>query len=262
MVKGIERFRQHFRGYDDAFVIIGGAACDAWLSSRGTSFRPTRDLDVVLVVEALNDAFIARWWSFVKAGRYRKRERADGKRIYYRFQHPEETDYPAMLELFSRPPRSVSLEAGAQVTPIPAGEDVSSLSAIILDDDYYRLIMGRREMQDGLPMVGPACLIPLKMRAWLDLSRRSAEGERVDAGDIRKHRNDVFRLAMYLPGTPSDDPVAGVVREDMQRFLTAFAVGSPEWTGVLASLSAATGTDAPAPADLIATLVTFFGLTP
>lgn len=57
MVKGLDRFRQHFRSSEDAFVIIGGAACDAWLSTRGAQFRLTRDLDIVLIVEAVNDAF-------------------------------------------------------------------------------------------------------------------------------------------------------------------------------------------------------------
>lgn len=262
MVKGLDRFRQHFRGAEDAFVIIGGAACDAWFSARGAQFRLTRDLDIVLIVEAVDAAFVSKLWSFVKAGQYRKRERADGKPVFYRFQQPAEPDYPSMLELFSRPPSQIVLDADETLTPIPAGEDVSSLSAIILDEDYYRLIMGRREIRDGLPMVGPACLIPLKMRAWLDLTRRVAEGERIDAEDIRKHRNDLFRLALYLPAAPTNEPVAGVVREDMLRFVSTFDPTHPEWPAVLASLRATDGPIIPAPSDLIDTLASFFGLTP
>jgi hypothetical protein len=30
MVTGMETFKQHFAGFEEAFVLIGGAACDAW----------------------------------------------------------------------------------------------------------------------------------------------------------------------------------------------------------------------------------------
>lgn len=263
MVKGLDRFRQHFRGAENAFVIIGGAACDAWFSARGTQFRLTRDLDIVLIVEAVDAAFVARLWGFVKAGRYQKRERTNGgKPISYRFQQPAEPDYPSMLELFSRPAKQGLLDADQSLTQIPAGEDASSLSAIILDEDYYRLIMERREVRDGLPMAGPSCLIPLKVRAWLDLTRRVAAGERIDSEDIRKHRNDIFRLALYLPAASTHEPVRSAVREDMLRFVSTFAPAHPEWQGVMASLRTTDGPAIPTPSDLLDTLVSFFGLTP
>ena len=41
-------------------------------------------------------------------------------------------------------------------------------------------------------------MIPFKAKAWLDLSHRKSEGEQVDSRDIRKHRNDVFRLTELL----------------------------------------------------------------
>ena len=59
----------------------------------------------------------------------------------------------------------------------------------------------------------------MKARAWLDLKEREAAGDRIDGKDIRKHRNDVFRLYQIvdpapLGGTPP------VVVADMRRFLT------------------------------------------
>lgn len=33
------------------------------------------------------------------------------------------------------------------------------------------------------------------MKAWLDLSERKAAGEDIDSKNIKKHKNDVFRLA-------------------------------------------------------------------
>lgn len=45
MVKGLARFREHFRDRTDAFVVIGGVACDEWLGAQGLPFRPTKDID-------------------------------------------------------------------------------------------------------------------------------------------------------------------------------------------------------------------------
>ena len=52
MVKGLDTFRNHFAGYEEQYVLIGGAACDIVFESNDASFRATRDLDMVLIVEA------------------------------------------------------------------------------------------------------------------------------------------------------------------------------------------------------------------
>ena len=70
MVVGLERFRDHFRGLEGSYVLIGGTACDAWMARSGLKFRATRDLDIVLVIEALEPDFVARFKKFVSTGRY------------------------------------------------------------------------------------------------------------------------------------------------------------------------------------------------
>ena len=42
-----------------------------------------------------------------------------------------------MIELFSRKPDAILLNEPAHLTPIPVEADLSSLSAILLSDDYY-----------------------------------------------------------------------------------------------------------------------------
>jgi len=54
MVKGLEKFRQHFRSFPGQYVLIGGAACDLLMEEAGLEFRATKDLDIVLIVEALD----------------------------------------------------------------------------------------------------------------------------------------------------------------------------------------------------------------
>jgi hypothetical protein len=56
---------------------------------------------------------------------------------------------------------------------------------------------------DELPVVPPKCLIPLKARAHLALKKRRETGENnVRGTDVKKHRNDVFRL--YVSLKPED----------------------------------------------------------
>lgn len=53
MVKGIEKFREYFSDYAGQYVFIGGTACDIILGTRDVDFRVTKNLDIVLVMEAL-----------------------------------------------------------------------------------------------------------------------------------------------------------------------------------------------------------------
>ncbi len=52
MVKGIEKFREHFGAYKDNYVIIGGVACEVHEDAAGQKPRATKDIDMILIVEA------------------------------------------------------------------------------------------------------------------------------------------------------------------------------------------------------------------
>lgn len=64
-------------------------------------------------------------------------------------------------------------------------------------------------------------LIPFKAKAWLDLSAKRAEGQAVDEKTVKKHRNDVCRLATLLTGKEHPAMSDGV-RADMRRFMEAY----------------------------------------
>jgi len=244
VVKGLDLFRRHFDGYADQFILIGGTAATLAMEQAGLEFRATKDLDIVLHVEALKPTFGAAFWEFVEKGGYGIREASDtGKPVLYRFQKPADAAYPFMLELFCRSPDGIRLAETSRLTPIPFDETVSSLSAILLDEVYYRFILdGRREFE-GMSWIGEDRLIPLKAHAWLDLSDRKARGEPVDSKNIRKHANDVIRLSQLLSpevGIPSSPKIV----EDLNRFLTALAADetySPKSLGFDAPLSEITG---------------------
>lgn len=201
MVRGLEVFRDFFAPHAGQYVLIGGTAASLAMEEAGLEFRATKDLDIVLHVEALDPAFGRHFWAFVKAGGYTICESSAGSPAFYRFLKPSAANFPAQLELFSRTPAGIELEPDSHLTPIPLDEEVSSLSAILLDDDYYRFVMERRKGSDGLSWVGAECLIPLKASAWLDLSARREKGVHVDSKAVDKHRNDVMRLSQLLaPG--------------------------------------------------------------
>jgi len=221
VVRGLSIFREWFAAYADQYVLIGGTAASLTMEEAGLEFRATKDLDIVLHVEALTPTFGEAFWKFVEVGGYEVRQASDtGKPIFYRFQKPNDDRYPAMVELFARAPDGLQPAEGSQLTPIPLDEAVSSLSAILLNEVYYAFIMAGRREVNGLPWVGEDRLIPLKAIAWLELTARKEQGAKVDAKDVRKHLNDVLRLSQLL--APATRIVLDKkIGDDMARFLAA-----------------------------------------
>ncbi|OGR08059.1 MAG: hypothetical protein A2511_17665 [Deltaproteobacteria bacterium RIFOXYD12_FULL_50_9] len=220
MVRGLGRFRDHFQDYTGQYVLIGGAACDLAMDEAGVDFRATKDLDIVLCVEALDRSFVEAFWSFVRAGEYQIQEKATGEKQFYRFKKPKKTGFPLMLELFSRAPDVLQTVPESHFVSIPVEDEAASLSAILLDEDYYAWIQKGRQLLRGVSVLDPKHIIPLKARAWLDLHARKAAGEAIDSRNIRKHRNDVFRLFPVLTPDPINDvPVS--IKQDMLNFLVA-----------------------------------------
>lgn len=222
MVIGVDRFRAHFEGHESQYVLIGGAACELLMHQVGLDFRATKDLDIVLIVEALDAGFSKRFWAFVEDGGYEIRQRGAGKRVLYRFQKPTNKDFPAMLELFSRKPEGILLADDGHLTPLPNDEAAASLSAILLDSDYYEFLKSMVRSLDGIPVLDEAAIIPFKARAWLDLSRRRDAGEKVDEKDVRKHRNDVARMLQLLVADASY-ALPSAVHADMTAFVAALS---------------------------------------
>lgn len=240
MVRGLQLFRERFRAFEGSFVLIGGAACDEWFTAAGLTFRGTKDLDIVLIIEVLAPEAIQALRLFIDEGGYEIRERTSGSPILYRFAKPKNDEFPAMLEFFSRKPDALQLGEGQGVIPVLADPDQHSLSALLLDDDYYSLIQQHHVVNDGLPFATATALIPLKADAWLNLTKDMAAGKKVDSKNIAKHRNDVFRLAATVPGEPGPE-LPKSITADLELFLRAFPVDSPEWAQILASLKSSLG---------------------
>ncbi len=92
MVKGINQFKAHFKDFNDRYVLIGSVACFLSLDEAGLDFRVTKDLDIVLYVEALDVNFAKAFWNFVERGKYKNTQKSTGKKLFYRFYGPELDD--------------------------------------------------------------------------------------------------------------------------------------------------------------------------
>ena len=196
MVYGLEVFKDYFKGYEEQYVLIGGAACDIAFEEREQVFRKTRDLDMVLIIEVLTPEFGERFWEFIKGGQYRNKVTNKGKPQFYRFDKPEEDKFPKMIELFCR--SDFELKSAEGITPIHIDDEVSSLSAILLNDDYYKALLNGKVIRNGLSVLRPEYIILFKAKAYLDLKNRKDLGEKVDSSDIKKHKKDILRIASEL----------------------------------------------------------------
>jgi hypothetical protein len=218
MVKGIEIFRDHFAGNEHQYIIIGGAACDLLFGEAGLPFRATKDIDMVLCVEVVDAAFGEKFKAFLEAGGYQARERGGGKKEFYRFHKPTDANFPYMIELFSRKPGTLKLPENSGIIRVAVDDDLVSLSAILLDDDYYQALQSAKHMVDGVPVLDETVLIPFKAHAFLDLTDRAAKDEKIDEKNIKKHRNDVFRLLQLLPEEAKIE-MPEKIRNDLRKFL-------------------------------------------
>ena len=129
-----------------------------------------------------------------------------------------------MIELFAR--SSWILEEDAVLTPIHIDDSVSSLSAILLNDAYYELLLEGREVMEGISILKPTWLIPFKAKAWLDLNEKMEQGEHIDSRNIKKHKNDIIRITVEL--MLESCKLSEAVKEDMRVFVEKLHITDAE----------------------------------
>ena len=216
-MRGLEIFRKHFISFENCYVVIGGTACTILLDKAGGEFRATKDVDMVLIVENINEVFAKKFWEFIKDGQYRKNYSSQGKANFYRFEDPENDLYPAMIELFTRSPANLSIVLGSHLLPLHLADDISSLSAILLNDDYYNFLLEGKKVVDGMSILDEYHLIPFKAKAWCELTDRQNEGEIGLSKHIKKHKKDIANLLTLVIANKTVE-LKGIVLVDMIRF--------------------------------------------
>lgn len=231
-INGLNKFKEFFAQYENNYVLIGGTACAIIFDEIGEDFRATKDLDIVLIVENINDEFGKKLWDFIKNAGYEV-EFGQEKKCFYRFKNPKNNDFPKMIELFSRN-QNISLPKDIHLIPIHVSDEISSLSAILLNDDYYQCMLAGKRVIDGISVLDEKYLIPFKAKAWCELVERNKQGEEGQSRHIRKHCKDIASLVRLLPADTKVE-LFGMVKKDMQTFVddtltSGFVPGNVEST--------------------------------
>ena len=74
-MEGLVKFREAFAEYSENYVVIGGAACDITMTNTVVRPRATHDIDMIVIVENMTEAFANRFWQFVREAGYRPEKR-------------------------------------------------------------------------------------------------------------------------------------------------------------------------------------------
>lgn len=235
-MEGLDKFREAFADFSDNYVIIGGSACEMVMSGTVVRPRATHDIDMIVVTETMTPAFSEQLWNFIREAGYRpeKKKTEEGeppKYQLYRFLDGKE-GYPEMIELLSRHPDVLGEPRGLVTEPLPISDDISSLSAIIMDDDFYHFTIAHSTLTAGVRHASPLALIALKAKAYLNLLADKTNGKHVNSYDIKKHRSDVLKNAVLIEALPVSAPqtivecvrdFVGAVRKESDRLIPALA---------------------------------------
>jgi phosphorylcholine metabolism protein LicD len=217
MVRGLDHFKDFFRGYSESFILVGGVASYLLLDEVGApKVRPTKDLDIVLMMKP-NEKFLNAIKAYIKDGGYEIQKGDRDQATFYRFQKPADDKFPLMIELFATTDSSFELFEDQHIIPISRTEGIESLSAILLDEEYYSIIKKNAVEKDGIYILNEKALIPFKAKAYLEIKERKE-----DSKNWKKHRSDIINLAVTFLTESTKEELAGKVRGHFVEFMEQF----------------------------------------
>lgn len=217
-VHGIEIFSKKFADFHNQYALIGGSACDLIFSNEGVQFRATKDLDIVILTDRPTKEFAKTLWEFIIDGGYTYGWINDNEVHFYRFINPQNQAFPYMIELFARHPNFILHNENSDIGPLPIDGNISSLSAILLNDAYYNFLTQGLTRIENINIVEASHLIPLKARAHIDLNNRKEIGQHVNKTDLKKHKKDVLRLITLIPSSTAIT-LDTQIKQDMRHFV-------------------------------------------
>jgi len=220
---GIDKIREYLGDFKANYVIIGGTACNLHFEAADLLGRATKDIDMVVVSEAISMEYIRQFWKFIKVGGYKpcQIKSTDGTKLgYYRFIEPTNSSFPSYIELFTRIPAGIKIPEDLHIIHIDSDEEyLSGFSVILMDNDYYNYAVGCSREIDGVQVVDKEGLIVLKAKAYLNNRKRKAEGHQIHQNDVDKHKKDIYRLSFLFSGEERYDVSSGI-KMDLKSFLS------------------------------------------
>ena len=138
-------FQEMFADFQNYYVLIGGTATSIVLDSQGFKSRTTKDYDMVIIDEVKNKEFYTTLNHFLELGEYQGSQK-DEKAQLFRFTTTN-LEFPSMIELFSILPEYPLKKDGREIS-LYFDQD-ASLSALLLDEDYYNILVPVKETIQG-----------------------------------------------------------------------------------------------------------------
>ncbi|PWE21750.1 hypothetical protein DF188_05925 [Aliarcobacter skirrowii] len=190
---GLSHFQEFCKDLDDNYVVVGGFATimllDKQLEGHG---KATYDIDLVLLTNNSLE-MSKRIKKYIKEGDYKIQIGEKDQYRYYRFTEPKKDDFAKEIELFASNENDLKLEDSQRIIPIDPDEGLYSLSAIMLDQEYFEMIKENVDKTGVAPCTNVQATIILKMSAFYDLKNRGED-------KWKKHRRDIFKLTLLLTG--------------------------------------------------------------
>jgi len=212
MTQGIDSFTEYFKEHSSDYVVIGGLATAMIMHDLGFIARATKDIDLVIISKN-NEAFIKKLLKYIDVAGYKTRQRTNNssKHNLFRFFDSDDKSYPEQIELFAIHDENSEIVTNSHIIPIETPEYYSYLSAILLDTEYFNLLVRHTTEVEGLHIATPEVLIPLKAHAHLNLLEMKHP-------DAKKHLTDIIRLATLLDDTTKVS-LEGKPQEDFVAFM-------------------------------------------
>ena len=203
---GLSHFQDFCKDLDEHYVIVGGFATlmllDSELENHG---KATFDIDLVLLTN--NSVEMAqRIKEYVKKGGYKIQASSKDQYHYYRFVEPQKEKFAKEIELFASSKKGLELDDKQRIIPIDPEEGLYSLSAIMLDSEYFEMIKNNVDKHHRAPCTNTQATIMLKMSAFFDLKKRGDK-------KWKKHRRDILKLSLLLTGNERIELVGRMIQD-------------------------------------------------
>ncbi|HET4594887.1 TPA: hypothetical protein VU724_001616 [Streptococcus pneumoniae] len=153
-------FQEMFADFKDYYVLIGGTATSIVLDSQGFKSRTTKDYDMVIIDELKNKEFYNTLNHFLELGEYQGSQK-DEKAQLFRFTTTK-PEFPSMIKPFSILPQYPLKKDGREI-PLHFDQD-ASLSALLLDEDYYNILVHEKEIIQGYSVLSNCGLYSSKIK--------------------------------------------------------------------------------------------------
>jgi hypothetical protein len=218
---GIDKVQEYLGEFKTNYVIIGGTALNLNLREFDLVERATQDIDMIMLCESMTSEYLSKFWDLIRAGGYKpstiKSENGE-KLTFYRFVKPTDKSFPSYIELFTRKPEGIILPEDIHLVHIENTEDLSSFSAILLDDDYYNYAKEHATEMHSIQVIDKFALITLKARAYISNLQLKEAGHDIKQHNIDKHKNDVYRISFLIEDNDRED-IAESMKNDLREFI-------------------------------------------